>query len=227
MSLVLAVAVFAWSSGDALAQEKGTKDVAKEEVTRDDVAKYLGKMTPSEQKAAAKRARQLGLKPGVAGRAAQAPAPGGVALSKHERRKKMSKIKFLIFMSLVAALAALAPVAAFAPAPPLPGIEGPGGVPHYFGPYGNWAFSPLPRGPVAAVTVVDGGTGYTAPTVTIADAYITPTTPANVTAVSYGRRHYRLHDHQRRRRLCCSRCHHHGSYRAQARSPTRSSALLR
>jgi hypothetical protein len=96
VSLILAVAVFAWTSGDALAQTKGTKDIAKEKVakdiakekvakdvaakgkvTRDDQAKYLGKMTPTEQKAAAKRARQLGLKPGVAGHAAQAPAPGG------------------------------------------------------------------------------------------------------------------------------------------------------
>jgi hypothetical protein len=84
VSLILAIAVFAWASGDALAQTKGTKDPAKEEVkkdvaakgkvTRDDQAKYLGKKTPTEQKAAAKRARHLGLKPGVAGRAAQAPA---------------------------------------------------------------------------------------------------------------------------------------------------------
>ena len=77
MSLVMAIAVFAWSSGDALAQQKGTKDVAKKKVTIDDQATYLGKVPPSEQKAAAKRARQLGLKPGVAGRAAQAPGPGG------------------------------------------------------------------------------------------------------------------------------------------------------
>ncbi len=85
-SIILAVAVFAWTSGDALAQEKGTKDVAKEKVskevaakgtvTSDDVAAYLGKVTPSERKAAAMRARQLGLKPGVAGRTAQAPKPG-------------------------------------------------------------------------------------------------------------------------------------------------------
>jgi hypothetical protein len=86
VSLILAVAVFAWTAGDALAQEKGTKGVAKKEVvkgvvkgkvTRDDVAKYLGKKTPTEQKAAAKRARQLGIYPGVAGFATQAPAPGG------------------------------------------------------------------------------------------------------------------------------------------------------
>jgi hypothetical protein len=83
ISSLLVGAVFAWTSGDALAQEKGTKGVANKEVvkgvvkgqvTRDDQAMYLGKKTPSEQKAAAKRARQLGLKPGVAGRAAQAPA---------------------------------------------------------------------------------------------------------------------------------------------------------
>ena len=45
-------------------------------------------------------------------------------------------------------------------AAPLPGIEGPGGIPHYFGPYGNWAFSPLPKGGIAEVTILDGGTGY-------------------------------------------------------------------
>jgi hypothetical protein len=88
MSLVLTVAVFAWTCGDVIAQEKGTKDTAKEKVakdvapkgkvTRDDVAKYLGKVTPSEQKAAAKRARQLGLKPGVAGRIANTPQPSRV-----------------------------------------------------------------------------------------------------------------------------------------------------
>jgi hypothetical protein len=87
VSLILAVAVFAWTSGDALAQAKGAKDVAKEKVakdvaakgkvTRDDQAKYLGKVTPSEQKAAAKRARQLGLLPGIAGRTAQTPSPDG------------------------------------------------------------------------------------------------------------------------------------------------------
>ena len=32
--------------------------------------------------------------------------------------------------------------------PGRPGVQrpDPGGVPHYFGPYGNWAFSPLPSG---------------------------------------------------------------------------------
>jgi len=78
MSFVLAVAVFAWASGDALAQEKGTKaNVVKGKVTRDDIATYLGKVTPSEQKAAQKRAIQLGLLPGIAGRTVQTPAPDG------------------------------------------------------------------------------------------------------------------------------------------------------
>jgi len=76
-SMILAVVVFGWTSGDALAQQKGTKNVAEKKVTVNDVAKRFGKVTPAEQKAAAKRARQQGLKPGVAGRAAQAPAPGG------------------------------------------------------------------------------------------------------------------------------------------------------
>ncbi|MGB8929769.1 MAG: hypothetical protein WCC48_00815 [Anaeromyxobacteraceae bacterium] len=44
-------------------------------------------------------------------------------------------------------------------------------MPHYFGPYGNWAFSPLPRGAIGTITVDMGGTGYTAPTVAIRDAF--------------------------------------------------------
>src|SRR5512144_2352687 len=55
----------------------------------------------AQRAAAAKSARLLGLKPGVAGRK-------GVTL--------------------------------FGAAAPLPAPEGPGGVPHYFGPYANWAF---------------------------------------------------------------------------------------
>jgi hypothetical protein len=73
--LILAIAVFGWASGEALAQGKGTKAPAKGKVTINDVFEKFGKVTPAEQKAAAERAKQLGLKPGVAGRAAQAPAP--------------------------------------------------------------------------------------------------------------------------------------------------------
>ncbi len=64
----------------------------------------------------------------------------------------------------------------------------PGGTPHYFGPYGNWAFSPLPKGPIALPTVVNGGAGYTAPTVTVDDAYLPAGnfTPAAVTATVAG-----------------------------------------
>jgi len=90
-----------------------------------------GKITTAEREAAAKRAKALGLKPGVAGLAATAL--------------------------------------------PLPDIQGPGGVPHYFGPYANWAFSPLPSFSIASVTVDNGGTGYTSPTVTITDVYGTGT----------------------------------------------------
>lgn len=56
--------------------------------------------------------------------------------------------------------------------PPTPD---PGGVPHYFGPYANWAYSPLPTGAVTVVTVENGGSNYTAPTVTIDDVYGTGT----------------------------------------------------
>jgi FtsP/CotA-like multicopper oxidase with cupredoxin domain len=97
---------------------------------------------------------------------------------KTENRKTLQKITAAdknAAAGRAAALGMLPGVAGLpvAPAPgvPLPGMEGPGGVPHYFGPYGNWAFSPLPRGGVGAITVDVGGTGYTAPAVAIRDAY--------------------------------------------------------
>lgn len=151
MSLLLLVAVVAWSSGDAF---------AKKPVTLDEQAKKFNKVPPSEQKAAAKRAAKLGLKPGVA----------GVAPLDSASRAPASR--------------AAAPLAAAAPL--LPGIEGPGGVPHYFGPYGNWAFSPLPKGPVSEITLLDGGTGYNNPIVTISDAYGTADVSATATATAAG-----------------------------------------
>gem|GEM_PF-5285517 len=49
----------------------------------------------------------------------------------------------------------------------------PGGVPHYFGPYPNWANSPMPMGKIANITVDSGGSGYAAPVITIEDVYFT------------------------------------------------------
>ncbi len=166
MCLLLTMLVLSWGVDQGWAQK----------APKDKKLIFKGKTTPAELKAAAKRAAKLGVKPGIAGRAA---APVAVA-------------PFAVAPGLDAPVA-LAP---FAAAAPLPGIEGPGGVPHYFGPFGNWAFSPLPKGPVAVVNVVDGGIGYSAaPTVTISDAYITSCqtnntppcyTPATVAATVAG-----------------------------------------
>jgi len=109
LTLVMALIAIAWSSNQTLAADPSPKP------------KKLQRITPADRKAAAERAATLGVQPGAAALAAQAPDPGG--------------------------------------------------VPHYFGPYGNWAYSPLPRGSVGAITVDAGGTGYTAPTVAILDVY--------------------------------------------------------
>jgi FtsP/CotA-like multicopper oxidase with cupredoxin domain len=59
----------------------------------------------------------------------------------------------------------------------------PGGIPHYFGPYANWVYSPMPKGSIANITLLSGGSGYTTPTVTITDAYnITGVTSAVASA---------------------------------------------
>ncbi len=61
----------------------------------------------------------------------------------------------------------------------------PGGVPHYYGPFANYANSPLPRGVIGGINVDAGGSGYTAPVVTIDDVYGTGTTAA-ATAIVVG-----------------------------------------
>ena len=47
----------------------------------------------------------------------------------------------------------------------------PGTVPHYFGPYANYANSPVPKGSITSITVDTKGSGYTLPTVTISDVW--------------------------------------------------------
>jgi FtsP/CotA-like multicopper oxidase with cupredoxin domain len=49
----------------------------------------------------------------------------------------------------------------------------PSDPPHYYGPYPNYANSPMPTGSVATVTITSGGTGYFAPVVEIVDLYNT------------------------------------------------------
>ncbi len=65
-------------------------------------------------------------------------------------------------------------------------VMDPGGIPHYFGPYPNYANSPMPKGPIAALTLNAGGSGYTAPTVLIADAYGTGTGATATATVTAG-----------------------------------------
>jgi len=53
-----------------------------------------------------------------------------------------------------------------------PPVAQPGGVPDYFGLAPNWAFSPLPLGPIASVTITVGGSGYSSgATASVSDAY--------------------------------------------------------
>ena len=99
------------------------------------------------------------------------------ASTEHERRDPLDRYRPLQIMILVLAIAALPWGIGQARAQ-----LDPGGIPHYFGPYGNWAYSPLPTGAVTSVTVDVGGAGYTAPVVAITDLYGTAATQAVATA---------------------------------------------
>lgn len=78
----------------------------------------------------------------------------------------------------------------------LPGLAGadpsravmdPGGIPHYYGPFANYANSPMPKGPIGLVTVDEPGTGYTAPTVTILDVFATGSGATATATVASGK----------------------------------------
>jgi len=81
----------------------------------------------------------------------------------------MKKQKFMTITCLALLVVALwgigPPTAQAMPASPTDESK----VPHYYGPYPNWALSPLPGFDIASITVDSGGTGYTAPMVTITD----------------------------------------------------------
>jgi FtsP/CotA-like multicopper oxidase with cupredoxin domain len=100
-----------------------------------------GKKAQAARKEAFKRAAALGLKPGAAG-----------------WKSKGANLKATGRSTLAGTEG-------------LPVFAEPGAVPHYFGPWGNWAYSPMPRGAVVTLNVTNGGSGYNNPLVTIDDVY--------------------------------------------------------
>ena len=86
------------------------------------------------------------------------------------RRAAAARYKQLRARMLATAMAKGSLQAHAAPVAPLPLAEE-GSVPHYFGPFPNYANSPLPRGPLASVALMSGGSGYVAPTVVVEDVY--------------------------------------------------------
>ena len=62
----------------------------------------------------------------------------------------------------------------------------PGGIPHYFGPWANWAYTRLPRGAVSEIELENGGSGYTAPEIVIKDLYATGMNATAIATVTDG-----------------------------------------
>jgi hypothetical protein len=110
-----------------------------------------------------------------------------------EKKAAAQRAKALSLKPGVAGLASSTPSSGFVPTGALPTTADPGGAPHYFGPYGNWAYSPLPKGTLNAAITVDttvafsrsylyrvktvngaGSSGY----ITLASAVVVPVIPA-------------------------------------------------
>jgi hypothetical protein len=81
---------------------------------------------------------------------------------------------------------ALSREAAPGTAPTAAPLFDPGGIPHYFGPYPNYANSPMPTGSIARITLTNGGSGYVNPTVVISDVYGTGSGAAATATVTGG-----------------------------------------
>ena len=67
-----------------------------------------------------------------------------------------------------------------------PKVMTPGAVPHYYGPFANYANSPLPKGMLGGINLDAGGSGYTTPVVTIDDVYGTGTGAAATAILGAG-----------------------------------------
>lgn len=62
-----------------------------------------------------------------------------------------------------------------------------GEVTHYYGPFPNYANSPMPKGSIGSIVVDAQGSGYTAPTVSILDVYATGSGAAATAVILNGR----------------------------------------
>jgi FtsP/CotA-like multicopper oxidase with cupredoxin domain len=133
-----------------------------------------GKMrstTQAQRKSAAKNAKDKGLKLGAAGAHAALAISSGAALPQTGSAT----------VSSPGVLAATLPPSVPAAVPP------PSGTPDYFGPYSNYANSPLPGGAIATISVTSGGSGYSAnPTVEVWDLYGIGTGASSATATVVG-----------------------------------------
>jgi FtsP/CotA-like multicopper oxidase with cupredoxin domain len=197
IGLVL-VAALAWgASPDLRATAKAAADAtAKAAVTAATPTTANGPRTPAATPAAKADAKATPLipakpimgasapettaaAPAAPPAAAQQNQPKNVVTDRRARNQAVqAAAKAARAGGLKPGVAGFGPLAPATPLPPAPnGVnQGPGGVPHYFGPYGNWAFSPLPRGPIGTLTIDAPGTGYVAGTsVPILDAYGTGT----------------------------------------------------
>ena len=88
-----------------------------------------------------------------------------------EERKAAAERFQEIYKSAQAPESTLAAAQGVYSALPSQPVLDPGGVPHYFGPFANWANSPMPKGAIISIAVTDGGSGYTSPIVNVTDAY--------------------------------------------------------
>ena len=160
--LMSALLGLAWGAGPALADPPAKTN-------------KLGqiKADAAARKEAAKRLKAMGLLPGVAGLKATP------ATAKKATASNASASKKALRAGVPTTKAATAPVVNYPWAAP-------GAVPHYFGPYGNWAYSPLPKRGIASVTVDAPGSGYSNPLVRITDVYGTGNAAATATLLAGG-----------------------------------------
>jgi FtsP/CotA-like multicopper oxidase with cupredoxin domain len=147
----LAIA-FAWSAGQAIraAEEGPALSTAPQQPEGSNARRRMPRMTQAQRQAAAARAKAARAKAVAQALKVQAAPTGAL--------QPGATVVAQAAAALVTALDAVAPA--------------PGGTPDYFGPYSNWANSPLPMGPVTAVALTARGEYYCAtPTGIITDVY--------------------------------------------------------
>jgi FtsP/CotA-like multicopper oxidase with cupredoxin domain len=175
-ALAFTVLTVGWGAGSSSGQSKRADEAKGKAAQRLERLKKQ-QMLPAERRAAGARFKQMRAR--VIGQALAKARREAGPVATPEAGFLNNPLLFWSFSGVESGPMAGLPEPSGAPLAPQviipPPVADPRGIPHYFGPYPNYANSPMPRGAIAGFSMIAAGSGYASPAVVIYDLYGTGT----------------------------------------------------